>query len=58
MAYDKKTSEDYLQAVVSIEQMYLGKPAMPRTEENKNIVNPVLPKAKADATSTDTNSSK
>lgn len=58
MAYDKKMAEDYLQALNSIEQMYSGKPANLQTEENNNMVNPVVPKAKPDATSTDTNSSK
>ncbi len=58
MAYDKKTSEDYLQALGSIEQTYSGKPATPQTEGNNNIVNPVIPKARPDATSTDTNPAK
>ncbi|HLL44639.1 MAG TPA: hypothetical protein VK369_15925, partial [Segetibacter sp.] len=55
MAYDKKTSEDFLQAVGSIEQMYSGKPATPKTEGNNSMVNPVVPRDKPDATSTDTN---
>jgi len=57
MAYDKKNAEDYLQALSSIEQMYSGKKLSPETGGG-NIINPVVPKAKADATSTDTNSSK
>jgi hypothetical protein len=58
MAYDKKTSEDFLQALGSIEQMYSGKPATPKTEGNKSMVNPVVPRDKPDATSTDTNPAK
>jgi hypothetical protein len=58
MAYDRKNTEDYLQALTSLEQMYSGKPATPSPEENNNIVNPVVPKARPDATSTDTNAQK
>jgi len=56
MSYDKKTTEDYLQALGSMEQMYSGKPT-PETG-GSNMVNPVVPKDKPDATTTDTNSSK
>ncbi len=56
MAYDKKTAEDYLGAIDRMEQMFKGAPMAPET--GNNIVNPVVPKAKADATSTDTNTSK
>ena len=56
MAYDKKTAEDYLGAIGRMEQMFQGASAAP--EAGNNIVNPVVPKAKADATSTDTNTSK
>jgi hypothetical protein len=53
MAYDKKTTEDYLQALDRMEQMLSGKPATP--ESGNNIVNPVAPVPKADGTTnTDT----
>jgi hypothetical protein len=53
MAYDKKTTEDYLQALDRMEQMLSGKPVAP--ESGNNIVNPVAPVPKADGTTnTDT----
>jgi hypothetical protein len=51
MAYDRKSAEDYLQALNSIEQMYSGKP--PSIENSGTIINPKAPAAKPDATSTD-----
>jgi hypothetical protein len=55
MAYDRKTAEDYLQALGSLEQMFNGKaPA----EGGRNLVNPVVPTDRPDATSTDTNPAK
>jgi hypothetical protein len=52
MAYDKKTTEDYLQALDRMEQMLGNKPA---PENGNNIVNPVAPTPKADGTTnTDT----
>ncbi|GEO12059.1 glycosyltransferase family 117 protein [Segetibacter aerophilus] len=56
MAYDRKTAEDYLQALGSLEQMFGNKGAL--GEGSGNIVNPVAPGARADATSTDTNAAK
>ncbi|MEJ7831250.1 MAG: DUF2723 domain-containing protein, partial [Segetibacter sp.] len=53
MAFDKKTAEDYLAAISSMEQSLRGASATP--EAGSNIINPVVPKAPADATSTDTN---
>ncbi len=58
MAYDKKITEDYLQTLNTMEQMFSGKPATPRAEGNNNIINPVVPKARPDATATDTNPAK
>jgi len=51
MAYDRKSAEDYLQAVNSIEQMYSGKPVSP--ENGGAIINPRPPVARPDGTSTD-----
>ena len=44
MAYDKKTVEDYLQALASIEQMNTAKPAIP--ENAGSINNPTPPGSK------------
>jgi hypothetical protein len=55
MAYDRKTAEDYLQALGSLEQMF-GKGAA--AEDGRNIVNPVVPTDRPDGTSTDTNPAK
>jgi len=57
MAYDKKTAEDYLQALNGLEQMFNSKAAT-AAEGGGNLVNPVVPAPKADATSTDTNAAK
>jgi hypothetical protein len=55
MAYDRKTAEDYLQALGSLEQMF-GKGQS--AEAGGSIVNPVVPGDRPDATSTDTNAAK
>ena len=51
MAYDRKTAEDYLQALSSIEQMFSGKGQSP--ELRNNITPPGVPPPPADATGTD-----
>lgn len=56
MAYDRKTAEEYLQALGSMEQMFNG--AAASSERGRNIVNPAVPSAKPDATATDTNAAK
>ena len=48
MAYDKKTSEDYLQALNSIEQMY-NKPSTALPETGTNVVTPSAPPQRQDS---------
>jgi hypothetical protein len=54
MAYDRKSAEDYLQALASIEQMYSGKAQSP--ENGGTIITPRAPVARPDGTSTDSGS--
>jgi hypothetical protein len=56
MAYDRKTADDFLQALGSIEQMYGNKASSP--ENQGTIVNPAPTVPRPDGTRTDTNESK
>lgn len=56
MGYDRKTADEFLQALSSIEQMYANKPASP--EKGGTMVNPAPTVPRPDGTRTDTNSSK
>ncbi len=52
MGYDKKTAEDYLKTLDSMEKTFADKSASPEAGGNLNI-KPVLPNAKTDQTMVD-----
>jgi hypothetical protein len=53
MAYERKTTEDYLNALTRLEEMFANKPAS-TPESGNNVINPAVPQARPDGTQQDT----